>query len=453
MKLNSDIDHVIENSVAAFSTFKNSSRYVRSFLLQKIVLGMQKYKNEIIDSIVHEAKKPRKLSEIEFMRGINTFTIAAEEAKRLSGEIIPLDLDGGTENFSPAHTYCVPKGPLLAITPFNFPLNLVAHKVAPALAVGLPIVLKPAPQTPKASFILKKIFDEILEENSFLKKSIPQNTFQVINADNETTSLLVKDQRFSIVSFTGSEKVGWDIQKNAVGKKVILELGGNAAVIVHHDADLQRASQRIAFGAFAYAGQICISVQRVFVHEKVADEFQKLLIEETSRLKPESPENPDAIIGPVINNTAYDRVLSWIKEAEDHGARVLIGGKGLKNNFIEPTILTHVDKKLPLSCEEVFGPVLILNSYSHIDDAIHSVNDSKYGLQAGIFTQDMNTENKAIRKLDVGGIIINEIPTFRADHMPYGGMKNSGLGREGVKYTMQEYCELKTTVRWFPEME
>jgi glyceraldehyde-3-phosphate dehydrogenase (NADP+) len=441
----------LEEALAAIAlcdqAFRRSSRFARSTLLSLIATGISEKRQDLIDSIVLEAGKPRKLADVEVSRAIQTFTLAAEEVKRFSGIVTPLDLEPAGVAYGPALSSWVARGPVLAISPFNFPLNLVAHKLAPALAVGAPVLLKPAPQTPGAALILAEIFERVLATRADIAKEVPASVFQVIHSSNEVIAQAVKDPRLSVLSFTGSDKVGWHLQSLAQRKKVALELGGNAPVIVHADANISRAAARCAFGAFAYAGQICISVQRIFIHESIYSEFVESLITETAKVVVGDPSHVDTLVGPMINQQALDRVLNWIAEAQSGGAEVLVGGKS-KGSVIEPTILAGCKQADKLSCEEVFGPVVVVEKYQDFADALSRCNSSRYGLQAGVFTESLQIARKACHELNFGAVLINEIPTYRADQMPYGGMKDSGIGREGVRYAMEDYSELKTTIYW-----
>ncbi len=435
-------------SEKAFQEFRFSKRYVRSELLKNMAAKLSEKREAMVELMVQEAGKPVMLAQAEVARALVTFTVASEEAKRFSGEVIAMDIEPSAAVYDSAVSYWVPRGPVLGITPFNFPLNLVAHKLAPALASGNSIIIKAAPQTPGPANLLVEIFKEALEMLPEKERAqVPLSTFQLIHCSNELTEKAVTHEKIATVSFTGSVKVGWHIQSKAVGKKLALELGGNAAAIVHEDADLKRAALRCAVGGFAYAGQSCISVQRVFVHAKVRKEFESLLLEEIKKISYGDPHKKDLLCGPVINAEASKRILSWIDDAKKNGAQVLTGGKA-SGNVIEPTLLTNVNSKLDISCQEVFGPVVILESYDDFSKAIQSVNQSQFGLHAGVFTKNIDLIQKAIHDLEVGGVLINEVPTYRADHLPYGGVKMSGLGREGLRYAMEEYSERKTVIRW-----
>jgi glyceraldehyde-3-phosphate dehydrogenase (NADP+) len=431
----------------AFLQYRKSSRWVRSRLLSEMAKGISDRRADFIRSMVQEAGKPATVADVEVSRAIVTFTTAAEEAKRFAGDVIPIDIDAAGRSYAPAVSHWVPRGPVLGITPFNFPVNLVAHKVAPALAAGCSILIKSAPQTPGGAALLAEIFEKAAKEVSDARDTIPLAALQVVSCSNDVAAIAVTDSRISTLSFTGSTKVGWILQKQAVGKRVLLELGGNAGVIIHSDADLERAAARCATGGYGYAGQSCISVQRIFVQESVAARFQDLLLSETKKVGVGDPAQKDVSVGPMIDKAAADRVMTWIDEAKRAGGKVLFGGTR-DGNVIVPTILSNVPRKEKVVCEEVFAPVVVLETYRGIEDAFAGINDSRFGLQAGIFTDSAQLMRRAARELEVGGVILNEIPTYRADQMPYGGVKESGLGREGVRYAMEEYSERRTVVQW-----
>ena len=442
-------DSLIERAMAAARNaqlpFRRTSRYLRSRLLAVMAQKISERRSAFVSSIIDEAGKPHRLADIEVSRAIGTFTNGAEEAKRYGGEWIPIDIDVGGRAYDSAQSFWVPRGPILAITPFNFPLNLVAHKVVPALAVGAPILVKSAPQTPGAARLLAEVFESAAKEVSDARESIPLAGMQTLTAPNEVTARAVKDSRMSVLTFTGSATVGWSLQAAAKGKRIALELGGNAAVIVHSDADLARAAARVAFGAFAYAGQICISVQNVWVEESVEKPCRDLLAAEIAKLGIGDPRDESVLVGPLIDGRATDRVASWIDEAQKAGAEVIVSGRR-EGNVIAPTVLGRPSENLNVVREEVFGPVLNLFGYRDIASAIAGVNRSRYGLQAGLFTDSLRVSRQVTDELDVGGLLINEVPTYRADHAPYGGVKDSGLGREGVRYAMEEYSERKTVI-------
>jgi glyceraldehyde-3-phosphate dehydrogenase (NADP+) len=441
------LEEAIAAAHAAFPVFRRTSRFLRSRLLAEMASRIEQNRAALVESMILEAGKPSALSDVEVSRAVQTFTVASEEAKRLGGDVVPMDWDAGGRAYSPAVSLWIPRGPVLGISPFNFPLNLVAHKVAPALAVGAPIIVKPAPQAPGASSILARIFEESADAVSNSSEQVPLAAFQWVQASNEVVALAVRDPRMAVLSFTGSDRVGWTLQQQATRKRVLLELGGNAAVIVHSDADLERAASRCAYGAFAYAGQICISVQRIFVQESVLPRFRDLLLAEVAKIRSGDPADPTTLVGPIIDSGQADRIMSWIDDAKKAGARVLVGG-GRHGNVIEATVLEGVASDQKLVCEEAFGPVATLSSYRDFGDAIEQANASRFGLQAGVFTDSAKLIRMATEELEVGGILVNEIPTYRADHMPYGGVKDSGLGREGLRYAMEEFCERRTVVSW-----
>ena len=453
------MEAMIVNSRVAFKRFHKSSRYIRSRLLSKMAEGIEARRSDLVKAMVDEVAKPVTLADGEVTRAITTFTTAAEEVKRYGGEIIPLDIEASGRNYSSstsgAISYHVPRGPVLAIAPFNFPLNLVAHKVAPALAIGATVLLKPPPQGPGPSKILHEIFLAACDQVSDSVESIPKDAFQVFTATNEIVGLAVRDSRISTLSFTGSNTVGWMLQSLAVRKKVCLELGGNAAVIVEKDANLSRAVSRCVFGSFAYAGQVCISVQKIFVHKEVSAKFQEMFLKETIEVGVGDPWKKETLVGPMISEKEVKRLSGWMADAIEQGAKVLIGGKMIASVgsftsklLMEPTVFKDVPANASLSCEEAFGPIVILEEYENFSDAVKAVNASKFGLQAGVFTDSAKLQREALENLDVGGVIFNDVPTFRSDVMPYGGVKESGLGYEGVHYTMHEFSERRTAVYW-----
>ena len=409
--------------------------HARYHVLQKIAGALYDRRDEVAQLMTAESGKPITDAKREVGRAVQTFTVAAEEAKRIPGEVIPLDWTPGTDS----HLGIVrrfPIGPVLGITPFNFPLNLVAHKVAPALAAGCPILIKPAPQTPLTALLLGEVA---------LEAGVPPGGFNVMPCANDVAEQLVLDSRFKLLSFTGSVAVGWKLKALSGKKKVVLELGGNAGVIVEPDADLDVAAQRCAAGGFGYAGQTCISVQRIFVHHSIADLFTTKLLLQVARLKAGDPTESATVIGPLIDQQAAGRVESWIEEAVAQGARVLLGGKR-QGSVVEATVLGHVSPAMKVSCQEVFGPVLTVTPYRQFQEAVDAINQSDFGLQAGVFTQNVDKIFHAFRHLEVGAVLANEIPTFRADHMPYGGVKDSGLGREGVRAAMEDMTEPRLLV-------
>ena len=425
-----DAEDAIRSAAAATQPMGALPAHARFHLLQRIAGAIYDRRDEFARVMTGEAGKPITDARREVARAVQTFTIAAEEAKRIPGEVIPLDWTPGMDSHV-GILRRVPIGPVLGITPFNFPLNLVAHKVAPALAAGNPIVIKPAPQTPMTALLLAEVA---------LEAGVPPGGLNVLPCDNQVAERLVVDPRFKLLSFTGSAAVGWMLKAKCGKKKVVLELGGNAGVIVEQDADLDFAAQRCASGGFGYAGQTCISVQRIFVHHSVVDLFTTKFLLQVARLKSGDPNDETTVVGPLIDQHAAHRVEEWIGEAVAQGARMLLGGKRM-GSVVEATVLTNVTPTMKVSCQEVFGPVVTVTPYRQFDEALQAMNRSEYGLQAGVFTQDVNKVFHAFRHLEVGAVLANEIPTFRAEHMPYGGVKDSGLGREGLRVSIEEMTE------------
>lgn len=413
--------------------------HVRARACETIAQQLRDRQEEFAALIVAEAGKPLADARREVTRAVQTWVVAAEEAKRLGGEMIPLDWTPGLDHYV-GLTRRVPVGAVLGITPFNFPLNLVVHKVAPALAAGNAILIKPAPQTPLTALLLGEVVAQ---------SGLPSGALTVVPCDNQVAQRLVEDDRFKVFSFTGSAAIGWMLKAKAGKKRVLLELGGNAGVIVEPDADLDLAARRCAAGGYGYAGQTCISVQRILVHESVRERFTEAFVAAVRALKAGDPTREDTVVGPVINEAAASRIQQWIADARTGGARVLLGG-ARQGSVVEAAVLTDVAPSMKLSCEEVFGPVVTITPYRSFEEALRLVNDSPYGLQAGVFTRDIHRIFQAFRELEVGGVLANEIPTFRADHMPYGGVKDSGLGREGVRYAMEEMTEPKLLVLNLP---
>jgi len=427
-----DVEQAIANAVAAFETTRHLPSWKREQILTQISQGIAARREELGETIALEAGKPLKTALVEVDRAVFTFKIAAEESKRIYGEIVPLDWLPGNEGRR-AEIRRVPLGPIAGISPFNFPLNLVAHKVAPALAAGNPILLRPASQTPLAALKLA----EIISETDW-----PNDAFAVLPCSTDTARPLVEDDRIKLLTFTGSPAVGWGLKNKAGRKRVTLELGGNAAVIVNDDADVEYAAERIAWGGFTNSGQTCISVQRVFVHEKIYDRFTQELVRRVEALKVGDPLDPDVDVGPVIDAGNAERIEEWLDEAKEAGAEVLTGGER-ENSVWRPTVLAGAPETARVSCEEVFAPLLGLTKFSDVDEAIDAAGRSEFGLQGGIFTNDVRVIEKAFDRIDVGGLMVNDVPTFRIDHMPYGGVKSSGAGREGLRYAIEEMTELK----------
>ena len=425
-----DVERAVAAAAAVATTFRSSPAHVRAAALDHVSAQLQSRSQEFAELIVAENGKPLKWAQGETSRAVSTFRWAAEEVRRWSGELQRLDTDAAATGRL-AVTRRVPYGPVLGIAPFNFPLNLVAHKVAPALAVGAPIIVKPAPATPLSALLL----GELLAETD-----LPEGSWSVLPIDNEATAQLVQDPRLPVVSFTGSVPVGWGIRDAVSRKQVVLELGGNAAVVVAEDyADLDWAAQRIATFGMYQAGQSCISVQRVYVARAVLDTFRDKL------LKAVEAQSLQDDLGPLIDEKAADRVTAWVQEAVDGGATLLTGG-GRDGTTVQPTLLEGAPAGAKVLTEELFGPVLVLAAFDALDDAFAMVNDSRFGLQAGVFTTDLQTAFKAFSTLDVGGLIIGDVPSYRADQMPYGGVKDSGRGREGLRSAMHDLTEERVMV-------
>lgn len=426
-------DLAVKSAQTGFNAMRQLSSHERYEILQNILAGIEKREQELVDIIVQEGGKPISFAKAEVDRAKLTFTWSAEESRRITGEVLPLDIIPQTKDYI-GISQRFPLGIILAITPFNFPLNLVAHKIGPAIASGNSVILKPAPQTPVTSLILGEIIQS---------SGIPPGGMNIVPAEGAEAEALVTDGRISMLSFTGSDKVGWHLKSIAGKKRVMLELGGNAAAVVEPDADLDFAIPRLAVGAFAQSGQSCISVQRIYVHESISKDFINRFLDETKKnIHVGDPFNESTTVGPMISEDSAIRAENWIQEAVKNGAKMLTGGKRDKS-FLHPTVLTKTKPEMKVTCEEVFAPVVMIEEYSDFETALKRVNNSYYGLQAGLFTNDVRKIREAYNKLDVGGLIVNDFPTFRVDHMPYGGSKDSGMGREGIKYAIEEMTQIK----------
>ncbi|MFC1477526.1 aldehyde dehydrogenase family protein [candidate division KSB1 bacterium] len=430
-----EAEQAIEAAAQSFRFVKQLPTYERADILYRTAAGIQERSDEIARLITAESGKPIKFSKGEVDRSVVTFTLAAEETKRLGGELIPVDL-ARTSRGRVAVTRRFPMGPILGISPFNFPINLAAHKVAPALAAGNTFVLKP----PSASPLTGLLLGEIIRESG-----APPGMINVVPCSVPVAEHLAKDDRFKLLTFTGSVPVGFDLKRIAGKKRVVLELGGNAAAVVHEDADLDFAVPRLVTGSFAHAGQVCISVQRIMVHDTIYDTFEKRFVDAALTVKAGDPTDPETVIGPMISVKEAERIESWIQEAAAGGADILTGGKR-NGAVVEATVMTNVAPDMAVSCKEAFAPVVVLSKYSDFEAAVREVNNSVYGLQAGVFTRDIARIWHAFREIETGGVIINDYPTFRVDNFAYGGVKDSGIGREGVKYAIEEMTELKTLI-------
>ncbi len=427
-----EMERALEAAVRGFEETRRLSSGRRSEILGRVASGLARRREDFARTITLENAKTLKLSRTEVDRAVVTFTVAGEEARRIGGEVLPLDVNPQAEGRM-GITRRFPVGPVFAITPFNFPLNLTAHKVAPSLAAGNALVHKPSSATPMTALLLGEVL---------LEAGMPAGAVNVTPCDAALADRMVADDRFKLVSFTGSPAVGWDLKRKAGKKRVCLELGGNAAVVVHEDADLEAAVDRSVNGAFAYSGQVCISVQRIYLHEKIADEFTRRFLERTRLLVLGDPMDEKTDLGPMINEAAVRQTQEWVDEASRGGARVLTGGRG-EGRFFPPTVIEGAKPGMKVHGREVFAPLVNLYRYREFPQALAAVNDSAYGLQAGVFTRDVGRIFQAFETLEVGGVIVNDVPTWRVDHMPYGGEKESGQGREGVRYAIEEMTELR----------
>jgi acyl-CoA reductase-like NAD-dependent aldehyde dehydrogenase len=429
------IDRAIAAAVAAAAPMAAMASYERQAVLAHCVTRFTERQDELAHALCIEAGKPIRDARGEVGRLIDTFRIAAEESVRMTGEVQPLDISARARGYQGMWKR-VPIGPCSFISPFNFPLNLAAHKIAPAIAVGCPFVMKPASRTPLGAIII----GEVLAETA-----LPEGAFSILPAHREGAELFTTDERLKLLSFTGSPDVGWDLKARAGKKKVVLELGGNAAVIIMPDADLDDAADRTVFGAFYQSGQSCIGVQRILVHDAVYDAFKARLVERTAKLIAGDPREETTFVGPMIDVKEAARLDVWIQEAVAGGASLLCGGQR-DGAMLAATLLENVPKTAKLNTEEAFGPVAFFTRFSTFDEALAIVNDSKFGLQAGIFTRDLFQILKAWDHLDVGGVVVGDVPSYRVDNMPYGGVKDSGLGREGVRFAMEDMTEIRNLV-------
>ena len=429
------IDQAIAAAVTAAEPMARMAAYERQAVLMHCVSRFAERAEELAEALCIEAGKPIRDSRGEVTRLIDTFRVAAEESVRITGEVMPLDISPRARGYTGMWKR-VPIGPCSFIAPFNFPLNLAAHKVAPALAVGCPFILKPASLTPIGALVI----GEVLAETD-----LPEGAFSVLPCKREGARLFSEDDRLKLLSFTGSPGVGWDLKARAGKKPVVLELGGNAAVVVDEDADLDDAVERIVFGAFYQSGQSCIGVQRIIAHEAIYESLRGRLVEKTAALVMGNPRDEETFIGPMISLAEAERLTGWIESAVANGAKLLCGGRR-DGSMLEATLLEGVPASEDVVCREAFGPVAVLSRFTDFDDALAAVNDSVFGLQAGIFTRDLYKMQKAWDTLEVGGVVIGDVPSWRVDHMPYGGVKESGLGREGIRFAMKDMSEVRLLV-------
>jgi acyl-CoA reductase-like NAD-dependent aldehyde dehydrogenase len=429
------IDQGIAATVEATEPMRKMPPYERQAVLHHCVDQFGKRFDELADALCIEAGKPIKDSRGEVSRLIDTFRIAAEESVRMTGEVMNLEISPRAKGYSGMFKR-VPIGPCSFISPFNFPLNLAAHKVAPAIACGCPFVLKPASRTPIGALII----GEVLAETN-----LPSGAFSILPCSRDNADLFTTDERLKLLSFTGSPAVGWALKARAGKKKVVLELGGNAACVVDADADIDDAINRLVVGAFYQSGQSCIGVQRIIVHESIYDEIKTKLVAKTEQLITGDPKNEDTFIGPMISEKEASRLEGWIQDAVDAGGTLLCGGHR-NGAMLEATLLENVTADQEICVNEAFGPVAVLSSFKTFDEALVAVNNSRFGLQAGIFTRDLYKMHQAWDELDVGGVVIGDVPSWRVDNMPYGGVKDSGLGREGIRFSMEDMTEIRNLV-------
>ena len=431
---------LLEKSIVAAQNAQHAMKNLPSWkkfeILSQISNAITEKREYLATVLCRESGKPMRYSLSEIDRAAQTFLVAAEESKRLPKEYISLDWTPAGDKKEGFVKY-FPIGIVAGIAPFNFPLNLAVHKIAPAIAAGCPIILKPASSTPLSTLELARIIDET---------DLPKGAVSILPMNRATGNQLVTDERFALLSFTGSPDIGWEMKKNAGKKKIVLELGGNAGVIVSKSADIELALKKCIVGAFAYSGQVCIHAQRFFVHTSIFKLFLQRFSEITLALKRGNPEDITTDVGVMIDEENAQRVEQWVNEAVKSGAKIVCGGKR-ENSFYQPTILTGTNSTMKVCSEEIFGPVVTVEAYDDFTDAILRINDTKFGLQAGVFTNDLSESEIAFNEIQTGGVIINDVPTFRVDHMPYGGIKDSGLGREGVKYAIMDMLEAKILVK------
>jgi acyl-CoA reductase-like NAD-dependent aldehyde dehydrogenase len=426
-----DLEQALAAAQSAYQVMRALPRHARRDILSRVADRLARDRALLGRELAESCGKPITQAVAEVDRAALTFSFAADEARRFNGETIPLDVDSRTTGYT-GLVHRFPVGPISAISPFNFPLNLLAHKVAPAIAVGTALVVKPPPQCPQLAFRLAAILAEC---------GLPPGAFNVLHLPIPLAERLATDPRFAMLTFTGSPTVGWHLKDVAGRKKVCLELGGNAAAVVHEDAgDLDWVASRLAVGAFAYAGQVCIKVQRILVHQPIYQSFVDRLVKASAALTVGDPLDQATVVGPLIDRGAADRVEAWTAEAIAAGATSLLAARRT-DTLLSPAVLSNVPNDAKISCREVFGPVAIVAPYRTWDEALAAVNDSEFGLQAGVFTHDINRIFQAFQQLEVGGVIANDFPTLRVDNYPYGGVKASGFGREGVRYTMEEMSE------------
>jgi acyl-CoA reductase-like NAD-dependent aldehyde dehydrogenase len=428
-------EEAVQAAVRAFEVTRKLPAYERGRILREISSGIRERREELARIMTLESGKPIRDALVEVDRAVITFRLGAEEAERMTGETIPLDISASSKGRL-GITRRFPIGPVAAISPFNFPLNLAAHKLSPAIAAGCSVVLKPPSKDPLTMLAVAEIIE---------RAGVPEGSVSVLPMTRALGDRMVEDERFKLLTFTGSPSVGWRMKERAGKKKVVLELGGNAGVIVDASADLDWAVKRSLVGAFGYAGQVCISVQRMFVHRAVYDDFLARFVAGARNVSVGDPLDPETQMGPMVDEQAAQRTERWVKEAEELGGTVLTGGRA-DGAFFPATVLTDTPATAQVCSNEAFAPLVVVFPFDDIDDAIAQVNDSFYGLQTGIFTNDLAHSWRAFNELEVGGVIVNDVPTYRVDHMPYGGVKDSGLGREGLRWSIEDMTELRLMV-------
>ncbi|MDQ6786709.1 MAG: aldehyde dehydrogenase family protein [Acidobacteriota bacterium] len=431
----SETEEAIAFAENAAKEMRKLARFEIAKGLRAIANGIESRKKEFAETIAKESAKPIKLAAGEVERGIATFAWAAGEAERFAGEVVPIDTIA-TGRGKTAYTKRIPRGVIYGITPFNFPLNLVGHKVAPALASGNAIIIKPSDRTPLTALLLGEVF---------LESGLPKGALQIVPMNVKYIDTVLSDDRVNMISFTGSDEIGWRLKNQAGRKAIALELGGNAPVIIDQTADIEKSLSRTTMGAFSYSGQICISVQRVYIHEKIFDRWTESFIENTNKLKKGNPHDEATEMSVMITEDAAKKAESRIREAAGNGAKILCGG-ARDGAMLDATILTNTNPEMRVVSEEIFAPVAVVEKFADFAEAVDLSNNTKYGLQAGVFSNDFSNVNYAADNLEYGGVVINDVPTFRVDNMPYGGVKSSGFGREGVRYAMEEMSEIRLVV-------
>ncbi len=430
-----ELEEAILSASNSAKKIRELSRFQIARALRSIADGIERRKFDFIRSIAEESAKPLIYARAEVERAIATFNWASGEAERFVGEVVPIDTQPAGKG-KIGWTQRVPRGVIFGITPFNFPLNLVAHKVAPALASGNAIIIKPSSKTPLTALLLGEVF---------LESGLPESALQILPMNSGLVNAIFEDERIKMISFTGSAEVGWKLKAQAPKKAITLELGGNAPVIVDETADLDKSIERSIFGAFSYSGQVCISVQQIFVHSSIFDQWTEKFVAQAKSLRRGDPLDEKTQISSMIDEEAAKKTEKWVKEAVENGAKILCGGIR-EGSFYAPTVLTNTSPEMKVVSEEIFAPVAVVEQFSEFEEAVEMANQTKYGLQAGVFTQNFARMRYAFDNLEYGGVIINDVPTFRVDNMPYGGVKDSGWGREGLRYAMQEMTEIRLMV-------